>query len=86
MLLQEVWDGEPWIRPWAGWWLAMAHARLGDVAAAKQYLSQAIELSPEVTKNNRWAILEYDLLRREAQALVDEADTDDSPAEDGGAR
>ncbi len=78
-LQQEVWDGEPLYRPWAGLWLGMAYSRLGKVEEAEEYLAQAIELSKELTWNP-YALLEYELLRREAEAVVAANSTDDAPA------
>ena len=78
-LQQEVWAGEPLYRPWAGLWLGMAYSRLGEVEEAEKYLAQAIELSRELTWNP-YAILEYDLLHREAESVVAVNSTDEASA------
>jgi WD40 repeat protein/serine/threonine protein kinase/tetratricopeptide (TPR) repeat protein len=50
--------------------LAMAHYRLGETAGARKFLARAMQYQPE-EKGRLWDELEIDVLRREAQALIE---------------
>jgi WD40 repeat protein/tetratricopeptide (TPR) repeat protein len=64
-------------RAWPRLFLAMAHARLGHVAAARQYLEKAKEWIAEADRNAKLYLfwvqrLEFEVLRKEAERLVNE--------------
>jgi tetratricopeptide (TPR) repeat protein len=64
-----VWDKNPTMRPWTGIWLSMAHWQLGDVEEATKYMQLAAEASKEFFFKDPYWRIEYELLRREAEAL-----------------
>ena len=84
--LQALWESDTSIRVWSGVWLAMAHARLGHGDDAKKHLDMAVEARKSMTwPDGSFSALEHDLLRREAESLLEaaQAKPDESPAGDG---
>ena len=84
--LQALWESDVPARVWSGVWLAMAHARLGHGDDAKKHLDMAVEARKSMTwPDGSFSALEHDLLRREAESLLEaaQAKPDESPAGDG---
>jgi tetratricopeptide (TPR) repeat protein len=52
--------------------LALAHHRLGHAAEAKKYLDRARAVNPSTEARHFWQNLEQDLLRREAEQILEE--------------
>jgi tetratricopeptide (TPR) repeat protein len=65
-----VWDNDARLRPWTGIWLSMAHSKLGNAEEAKKYLQLAVEASKKYSWQDAYRPIEYELLRREAEALL----------------
>jgi len=80
-----VWDENRKMRAWTGIWLSMAHAQLGDIEEARKYLQLAVEASKEYFFSDAYWLIEYELLRREAESLLQggQAKPDEAPAGDG---
>ncbi len=74
-----MWDKGLDYRTWLGFWISMTHSRLGNREEAKKYLDKAVEATKEYSAY--WpplAPIEYELLRREAESLLEAAQTDQS--------
>jgi serine/threonine protein kinase/tetratricopeptide (TPR) repeat protein len=80
-----VWDKNPKIRSWTGIWLSMAHSKLGNAEEAKKSLQLAVEASKQFLWLDAYWSIEYELLRREAEALLQQpSQTEQSEAHASG--